>query len=364
VRDNDGNPLVGAYHGGVFLSDGTTTAGLGPGNSWNEWRPGGETELVQDYDLSDVALCRDDSLAIFADRTDCRLMVYDRARALDLAAVKAADHYFPVETGNTLMRLFRSVPLPAAPLRVAPMPDGSAAWVILDTEPERQVICVSLAESGEMNGARGILLPPDCRPEDLAVSPSGILAVVDSGPGKNIRMFDATSGKSRGAMGGVGGMLAGGFRGQVRAAGTFYAPRAVAIDGNGFLYVLDSLADGLTPRITCHAPSRGGWDARTALWTMTGMVIGAAAVLDQTDPGRILTRGLEGRADLSEGETFGRWTPKRLTAPFGQEAWKSLPDDLPESQIPPQETGVVSIGGKRFAVHHDNAGRFALTTGE
>lgn len=138
VTESNGNRLLGVFFGGLKMSDGTTTGGLGAGNSWNEDRPGGESLLVQERRIVDIALCREDSVVIFADATDAdapALLLFDRARAY-----RPDDGlHFDWWRANTLMRFNRSVPLPAVPLRVSAMPDGSAAWVILDTEPRRVV---------------------------------------------------------------------------------------------------------------------------------------------------------------------------------------------------------------------------------
>lgn len=211
-----------------------------------------------------------------------------------------------------------------------------------------------------------LALPPDCRPEDLAVSPSGILAIADSGPARNIRLFDAKTGKAKGTFGTVGGALAPGrYQGQIRDVGAFFAPRSLDIDGKGFLYVLDSAASGLAPRISKHAPNSAGtnWDARGAVWAAQAQVIGAALVFDHTDPGRTLSKGIEGRVDLA-GDSLGAWRATRLVSPFGQASWESLPSDLPESRIPIQEAGVVVVGGKRFVVAWNDSDRFALTAAE
>lgn len=141
VTESNGNRLLGVFFGGLAMSDGTTTGGLGAGNSWNEDRPGGESLLVQERPIVDIALCREDSVILFADATPDApaLLLFDRARPF----VPDDGLNFEWWRANTLMRFNRSIPLPAVPLRVSAMPDGSAAWVILDTEP-RQAVKVSL----------------------------------------------------------------------------------------------------------------------------------------------------------------------------------------------------------------------------
>lgn len=211
-----------------------------------------------------------------------------------------------------------------------------------------------------------LTLPPDCHPEDLAVSPSGILAVADSGPGKNIRLFDAKTGKAKGTFGTTGGALAPGrYQGQIRDVGAFFSPRSVDIDGRDFLYVLDSAANGLAPRISKHAPNASGtnWDARGAVWAAQAQVIGAALVFDHADPGKGYMKGFQVQVDLS-GDHLGEWRAVRLVSPFGQASWESLPSDLPESRIPIQEAGAVVVGRKRFVVAWNDSDRFALTAAD
>jgi len=351
---------VGARHSGVVYPDESRSYALGPDTAWNEDRYYIADETTNARIIADVALCRGDSLVVFADATPGapRLMLFDRARPFRPDETAAADKYTDPRRWNTFLRPVRNIPLPSAPLRVAPAPDGSSAWVILDAGEgkPRPVLCVSLEDGREL---LRLTVPADVVPEDIAVSPSRLLAVADSGLGRNIRLFDARTGKARGELGTRGGILAAGpLRGRVRA-GAFAALRSLDIDAAGNLYVLDSLSNGLAPRIVSYSPDAADWDMRTARWVAQGQIIGGCPVFDPADPGTVYMCGIEGRTEVKAASGVGGWKAVRLVAPFG--GWGTLPASIPESRIPRQETGVLRVGGKVFLVHSDYSGRLAVT---
>jgi hypothetical protein len=333
------NSRGSAILGMAGLSGARLGEGPGPDWHWYERRNAVPEQSTAGQDVVDVAALADGSRFVYADRAKSRLWVFARDAG-------TAD---PV-----LGRYYRRVallPLPAAPLKAALATDGGSAWIILTGGP---VVRYSLTDGRELCRAA---LPAGVVPKDLAVSPRGLLAVADGGPGRNLRLFDAATGKPRGEFGTRGGILAPGpLRGRVRP-GAFCSPVSLDIDDAGNVYVLDRL--GRSSRIVSYKPDAAGtsWDARAVRWAAQGQTAGACPTPDPEDPGSLTMLGVEGRAEVKRGQPGG-WKAVRLVAPPG--GWESVSDG-PEKGIPPQETGVVRIGGRRFLVADDRNGRLALT---